>query len=162
MREGLGIGRCCTELFNTKSRDQNHRRRLDDPEVPPAEVTSGMDKTNRLDIPNILEAPPAELSNEEVDTSKDAEKSNEEVITSKDVVGTGLPNSETPEQVMSESHSDLGTEIITHTETIDAALTEQGNPNNARRSQRIKERQGQTLDPDLIGDNDDPADPDYQ
>ena len=134
----------------------------DDPEVPSAEVTSGMDTTNRLDIPDILEASTAELSNEEVDTVKDAKESDEEVTTSKDVVGTGLPNSEMLELIGPENRSDLGPERITHTETSDAALIEQGQPNNVRRSQRIKERQGQTLDLDLIGENDDPADPNYQ
>ena len=38
---------------------------------------------------------------------------------------------------------------------------DQNEQNNIRRSQRIKEKQGKKLDLDIIGDNDDPNDPDY-
>ena len=56
--------------------------------------------------------------------------------------------------------------MILQTESNDSAPAEQCELNNVRRSQRIKERQEQmgiqTLDPDVIGDNDDPSDPDFQ
>ena len=61
-----------------------------------------------------------------------------------------MSNPETTEHVGIKGHGALEPEIVTHTGAGDAALIEQDQPNHVRRSQRIKERHGQTLDPDLI------------